>query len=127
MRRMRDDLISPGFSISWRVIDDMTTLNVSNLRCVSSICAFCILPRAAALRGAVGRRDDDARDLHGLVERARLRPRLLADLRVDDEELLVGLRDLEDLLHLLDEALLELVAARRVDDDDVALGAKLLQ
>src|SRR5581483_5666138 len=44
-----------------------------------------------------------------------------------DEELLVGLRDVEDLLHLLDQALLQLVAARGVDDDDVALGAKLLE
>src|SRR5207244_1132943 len=75
---------------------------------------------AAALRGPVELRDDDARDPDRVVERLRLRPRLLTDRRVEDEEAFIRLDGLGDALDLGDQVRLERMPARRVHDDYIA-------
>ena len=82
---------------------------------------------AAALGVAVELRDDDGADVDGLVEAARLLVDGLALRRVQDEDDVVRLDGRADLLHLLEEGRLLLVAARRVHDDHlVLLGLELV-
>src|SRR5206468_2165555 len=59
------------------------------------------------------------RDADGVVERLRLRPGLLADGRVDNEEPFVRLDGLADRLDLLDQVRRERMPSGGVDDEDV--------
>ena len=65
--------------------------------------------------------DDDRAHWHAILERLGLVLGRLADGGVHDEDVLVGAHRLADLLHLLEQGLLLLVATGGVHDDDVVL------
>mmetsp|Transcript_8272 Transcript_8272/g.17810 ORF Transcript_8272/g.17810 Transcript_8272/m.17810 type:complete len:443 (+) Transcript_8272:521-1849(+) len=73
----------------------------------------------AAPRVAVELRHDDAPHVHGRVERAGLVVHGLTLRGVHDEYRVAGVHRGRYLLHLLEQALLLPVPARRVDDDDL--------
>ena len=73
--------------------------------------------RPSSLGGSVHLREDDTCDAHSVVERLRLGTGLLSDLRVEDQDPLLGLGHIRDPLDLVDEVVLQGVPTGGVDDD----------